>query len=64
MMGASDTFKITLKGKGGHASMPHLTNDPIVTAAYLITNLQSIVSRNLNPLEASVITIGKLKVGN
>ncbi|MED1673685.1 M20 family metallopeptidase [Pallidibacillus thermolactis] len=61
MMGASDTFKITLKGKGGHASMPHLTNDPIVTAAYLITNLQSIVSRNLNPLEASVITIGKIE---
>ena len=63
MMGASDTFKITLKGKGGHASMPHLTNDPIVTAAYLITNLQSIVSRNLNPLEASVITIGKIEGG-
>lgn len=63
MMGASDTFKITLKGKGGHASMPHLTNDPIVTAAYLITSLQTIVSRNLDPLEASVITIGKIEGG-
>lgn len=63
MMGASDTFKITLRGKAGHASMPQLTNDPIVTAASLITNLQTIVSRSLDPLEASVISIGKIEGG-
>lgn len=63
MMGSSDSFKITLKGRGGHASMPHLTNDPIVTAAHLITSLQTIVSRGLDPLEASVLTIGKIKGG-
>lgn len=63
MMGSSDSFKITLKGRGGHASMPHLTNDPIVTAAHLITSLQTIVSRGLDPLEASVLTIGEIKGG-
>lgn len=64
MMGASDAFKITLTGTGGHASMPHLTNDPIVTAAYLITNLQTIVSRGVDPLEAAVLTIGKIEGGS
>lgn len=64
MMGASDVFKITLKGKGGHASMPHLTNDPIVTAGYVITSLQTIVSRALDPLHASVLTIAKVHGGS
>lgn len=64
MMGASDGFKITITGTGGHASMPHKTTDPIVTAAYLITNLQTIVSRNVNPLEAAVVTIGKIEGGS
>src|SRR5690625_4338385 len=61
MMGASDKFKISIKGKGGHASMPHLSSDPIVTAGYLITSLQTIVSRTLDTLEAYVITIGKIR---
>lgn len=64
MMGASDKFKISIKGKGGHASMPHLSSDPIVTAGHLITSLQTIVSRSLDPLEASVITIGKIRGGH
>lgn len=63
MMGASDRFHITIHGNGGHASMPHETSDAIVTAAYLITNLQSIVSRNVDPMEASVITIAKIEGG-
>ncbi|MFC4557745.1 M20 family metallopeptidase [Virgibacillus kekensis] len=63
MMGASDRFKIIVKGKGGHASMPHLTNDAVVMTGHLITSLQSIVSRNLDPLEASVVTIGKINGG-
>jgi len=63
MMGASDKFKVTIKGKGGHASMPHLSSDPIVTAGHLIVSLQTIVSRALDPLEASVITIGKIEGG-
>lgn len=63
MMGASDRFKITIQGRGGHASMPHQTNDAIVTAGYLITAMQSIVSRSINPLKQSVVTIGKIKGG-
>ncbi|GAA0423971.1 M20 family metallopeptidase [Virgibacillus sp. AGTR] len=63
MMGASDRFEITLSGKGGHASMPHQTNDVMVAAGHLITSLQTIVSRSLDPLEASVVTIGTIHGG-
>mgnify|MGYP001944594393 CR=1 FL=1 len=63
MMGASDRFRITLTGSGGHASMPHSTSDAIVTAGYLITSLQTIVSRNVDPLHASVVTIAKINGG-
>ncbi len=63
MMGASDRFKIILTGKGGHASMPHQTNDVMVAAGHLITSLQTIVSRSLDPLEASVVTIGTIEGG-
>lgn len=64
MMGASDKFKVTLKGTGGHASMPHLSNDPVVTAAHLITSLQTIVSRATDPLKTAVVTISKIKGGS
>lgn len=64
MMGASDTFTIILKGKGGHASMPHLTTDPIVTAAHLVTSLQTIVSRGLNSLESAVLTVSRIEGGS
>lgn len=63
MMGASDRLKIRIKGRGGHASMPHQTNDAVVTAGYLITALQTIVSRSLDPLQASVVTIAKINGG-
>lgn len=64
MMGASDRFKIVLKGRGGHASMPHQTSDVVVAAGHLITSLQTIVSRNLDPLEASVVTVSVLRAGS
>ncbi|MDG4655768.1 N-acetyldiaminopimelate deacetylase [Ectobacillus antri] len=54
---------IDLKGKGGHAAYPHQTNDMVVAASYLVTQLQSIVSRNVNPLDAAVITVGKITGG-
>lgn len=63
MMGASDSFQIVLKGEGGHASMPHEGKDAIVIGAELISAIQSIVSRNTDPLEAAVITIGKIMGG-
>ncbi|MFZ3589447.1 N-acetyldiaminopimelate deacetylase [Bacillus sp. DJP31] len=54
---------IDLHGKGGHAAFPHQTNDMIVAACTLVTQLQSIVSRNVDPLDSAVITIGKITSG-
>ncbi|WP_243524058.1 N-acetyldiaminopimelate deacetylase [Bacillus pseudomycoides] len=54
---------IDLKGKGGHAAYPHTANDMIVGASHLVTQLQSVVSRNVNPLDSAVITIGKITGG-
>ncbi|MGD7043511.1 N-acetyldiaminopimelate deacetylase [Jeotgalibacillus proteolyticus] len=54
---------IELTGLGGHAAYPHKTKDMIVAGAHLITQLQSIVSRSLDPLDSGVVTIGKLEAG-
>ncbi|MFJ7747271.1 N-acetyldiaminopimelate deacetylase [Peribacillus sp. NPDC097295] len=54
---------IDLKGKGGHAAYPHQTNDMVITACSLVGQLQTIVSRNVNPLDSAVITIGKITGG-
>lgn len=54
---------IDLKGKGGHAAFPHQTNDMVVAASMLVTQLQSIVSRNVDPLDSAVVTIGKITGG-
>lgn len=59
-LAATDRFTIKLIGKGGHAASPHVTKDPILAAGHLITQIHSIVSRNINPLESGVITIGKV----
>ncbi|MFP7494240.1 N-acetyldiaminopimelate deacetylase [Terribacillus saccharophilus] len=54
---------IDFKGKGGHAAYPHLTRDMVVAASTFVTNMQGIVSRNLDPLQSAVITIGKMESG-
>jgi N-acetyldiaminopimelate deacetylase len=54
---------IDLRGVGGHAAFPHRTNDTIVAAASFITQLQTIVSRNVNPLESAVVTLGVIQGG-
>ena len=54
---------IDLEGKGGHAAYPHNTNDMVITACSLVGQLQTIVSRNVNPLDSAVITIGKITGG-
>ncbi|MED4727869.1 N-acetyldiaminopimelate deacetylase [Aneurinibacillus migulanus] len=54
---------IDLTGKGGHAAFPHTANDMVIAAAHLATQLQSIVSRNIDPLDSAVITIGKIEGG-
>lgn len=54
---------IDLAGTGGHAAFPHKANDMVVAAAHLVTQLQSIISRNVDPLDSAVITIGKIEGG-
>jgi N-acetyldiaminopimelate deacetylase len=54
---------IDLKGKGGHAAYPHKTNDMVVAACTLVSQLQTIISRNVDPLDSAVITIGKITGG-
>jgi hippurate hydrolase len=57
MMAATDEIQITVRGKGGHAAMPHLTVDPVLACAHIITALQSIASRNVSPVDAIVVSI-------
>ena len=64
VMAAGQRFAITLHGKAGHAALPHLAKDPMVAAAHLMLALQSIVSRNVSPLDSAVLTIGTLHAGS
>jgi amidohydrolase len=59
----ADAFSISLGASGGHAALPHQTADPIAVAAYLITTLQTLVSRETPPLEPAVVTIGSIHGG-
>ena len=61
--GASDRFKVTIEGEGGHASKPHQTIDAIVVANQVINSLQTVVSRDVDPLRSAVLTIGKIRGG-
>ena len=62
-LAATDRFTIHILGKGGHAAAPHVSKDPILAAGHLITQIHAIVSRNINPLDSAVITIGKVSGG-
>ena len=62
-MASSDYLSITLQGQGGHGAMPHRANDPIVAAASLIMALQTVVSRNVDPLQPAVVTVGSIHAG-
>ncbi|HUH86824.1 MAG TPA: amidohydrolase, partial [Pusillimonas sp.] len=62
-MASSDYVTITLTGKGGHGAMPHLATDPIVATASIIMALQTIVSRNADPQETAVVTVGSVQAG-
>lgn len=63
MMAATDNFEITLRGHGGHAAAPHTCIDPIVVAAHLVTALQSIASRTVDPFDSVVVTVGQIDGG-
>ncbi|MDQ1079767.1 M20 aminoacylase family protein [Pseudoroseomonas cervicalis] len=64
VMAAVADIEITITGKGAHGAMPHMGNDPVVIAAQIVTALQSVVARNVEPVEAGVVTIGKIEGGN
>jgi amidohydrolase len=63
MLAAPDTFEISIKGKGGHAAMPHQTADAIAIGAQVVANLQHVVSRNVDPLENVVVSVTKFAGG-
>lgn len=58
-----DSVDITIRGVGGHGAYPHAAKDPVVIAAYVITALQTIVSRETNPLDSVVVTVGSIHGG-
>jgi hippurate hydrolase len=62
-MASSDYVTVTLTGVGGHGAMPHRAVDPIVAAASMVMALQTIVSRNIDPLQMAVVTVGALHAG-
>lgn len=62
-MAAADQFSIDIKGKGGHASAPHQCVDAAVVASAIVTNLQSIVSREVDPGDPAVLTVGRIEAG-
>ncbi len=64
IMAAADFFKIKIFGSGGHGSKPELTIDPLLTACRAVEAMQSIISRNLNPQDATVISVCHIKSGS
>jgi len=62
-MASSDVARITLHGHGGHGSAPHMSADPVTAAAYIITALQTIVARNVDPRQMAVVTVGAIHGG-
>ncbi|HEX6983459.1 MAG TPA: amidohydrolase [Balneolaceae bacterium] len=64
LMARPDEFKVEIIGKGGHAAAPHLAVDPVVMAAQVVNQLQTIVSRNVDPTEPAVVTVGKIAGGS
>lgn len=63
VMAASDSFHIRLIGKGGHGANPHQTIDPVVAGAQIVTTLQSVTARNVNPLSSAVISVTAITAG-
>lgn len=63
MMAAADTVEITITGKGGHASRPHLAIDPVVVACNLVVSLQTVVARSIDPTQTAVVTVGTIHAG-
>jgi amidohydrolase len=63
VMASTSEFKITVRGKGGHGAMPHMTIDPVPTACQIVQGFQTIISRNKKPVEAGVISVTMIHTG-
>ncbi|MBA4601432.1 M20 metallopeptidase family protein [Thermoactinomyces mirandus] len=63
LMAAADSFEIRIKGRGGHGGLPHEAVDAVQIAAQLVVNLQSIISRQIDPLDSGVLTVGTIHAG-
>ncbi|MFG0328310.1 MAG: M20 family metallopeptidase [Phycisphaerales bacterium] len=63
LLAATDLFTVTVRGRGGHAASPHFTNDPIVGASEIVGALQTIASRNVDPIDSIVVSVTKVQAG-
>ena len=63
LMAGAEIFQIKLTGRGGHGALPHQTVDPVATAAQIVNALQTIVSRNVNPLQSAVVSVTRFQAG-
>lgn len=63
IMASADTVRLTIHGKGGHAARPHLTIDPVVVACSIVVSLQVVISRNVDPTQTAVMTVGTIHAG-
>jgi amidohydrolase len=63
LMAAVELFECKIQGKGGHGAMPHQTIDSILVGSQIVTTLQTIVARNVDPLESAVVTVGEFQAG-
>lgn len=64
IMASSDRFTLTIEGKGGHGALPHRSTDAIIAASHTVVALQTLVSREVSPLDPAVVTVGTLKAGD
>ncbi len=63
IMAAADAFELEVKGRGGHGAFPHLTADAVAMAAQIVTALQTVVAREVDPVEPAVLTVGEIHAG-
>jgi amidohydrolase len=63
-MAAADAFEMTVRGRGGHGAFPHQTADAIAMTAQIVTALQTLVSREVDPVEPAVVTVGEIGAGS
>jgi hippurate hydrolase len=64
MMASSNEFSITIRGKGGHAALPHTSTDPVLVATHLVQALQSIITRNKKPIDSAVLSVTEIHAGD